>query len=51
MAAYLAMRIMDGALDYTTIFNIPLYKQFQADVDAILVASGRHDLIPGPVTE
>ncbi len=45
MAAYLAMRIEAGKLDYKTVFSMAVYKQFQADVDAILIADGRQDLI------
>lgn len=43
MAVYFSMRIMDGALDYKAVIN--KYPQFQADIDKILVAEGRQDLI------
>ena len=45
MAAYLAMQIGEGRLDYKAVFSIPLYKQFQETVDAILTADGHADLI------
>ncbi len=45
MAAYLAMRIMDGAMDYASIFSQTRFQKYKADVDAILVAEGRQDLI------
>jgi hypothetical protein len=43
MAAYFSMRIMDGALDYTAV--VTKYPQFKTDIDAILVAEGKQDLI------
>lgn len=43
MAAYLAMRIMDGALDYVRV--VQRYPQFKEDIDTILVGEGREDLI------
>lgn len=49
MAGYLAMRIEAGALDYATVFSKETYKPYQADVDAILIADGRQDLIV-PIT-
>ncbi len=45
MAAYLAMRIEAGKLDYKSVFSFELYKPFKTDVDAILVADGNQDLI------
>lgn len=45
MAAYLAMRLEAGKIDYVRTFSIDIYKPFKADVDAILVADGRQDLI------
>jgi hypothetical protein len=47
LAAYLAMRIEAGKLDYVAVFSIAAYKQFQEDVNAILVADGHQDLIVG----
>jgi hypothetical protein len=43
MAAYLAMRIEEGKLDYKAV--VTKYPQFKSDIDAILVADGKQDLI------
>jgi len=43
MAAYLAMRIEQGKLDYMAV--ISKYSQFKSDIDEILVADGKQDLI------
>ena len=43
MAAYFAMRLMKGALDYVAV--VTLYPQFKADIDEILVNEGRQELI------
>ena len=43
MAAYLAMRIMDGKLDYVAVTN--LYPQFKESIDEILVNEGKQNLI------
>lgn len=43
MAGYLAMRIMDGALDYVAVTR--LYPQFKSDIDEILINEGKQDLI------
>ena len=43
MAMYLAMRIMQGKLDYVAVTT--LYPQFKTDIDLILVAEGKQDLI------
>lgn len=43
MAGYLALQIMDGALDYVAV--VTLYPQFKEDIDAILIMEGRQDLI------
>lgn len=45
MAMYMAEKILQGKQDYTKIFSINLYKKYQDDVDAILIAEGREDLI------
>ena len=45
MAMYIAQKIMDGQQDYAAVFSISLYKRYQDDVDAILIAEGRQDLI------
>lgn len=43
MAAYFAMRIMDGKLDYTAV--VAKYPKFKDDIDFILIAEGKQDLI------
>lgn len=45
MAMYMADKIMSGSQDYARVFSINLYKKYQEDVDAILIAEGREDLI------
>lgn len=45
MAMYMAEKILQGKQNYKNIFNISIYKKYQADVDAILIAEGREDLI------
>ena len=45
MAMYIAQKIMDGQQDYAMVFNTSLYKRYQDDVDAILIAKGREALI------
>lgn len=45
MAGYIARKIMEGKQDYQSVFSITLYIKYQEDVDAILVAEGREDLI------
>lgn len=45
MAAYFAMKIIEG-MSYQTIFRVPVYRQFQAQTDAILTLEGYGDLIP-----
>lgn len=43
MAAYLAWRIELGKISYKR--AIKAYPQFKEDIDAILIADGREDLI------
>lgn len=43
MNAYFAMRIMDGALDYKIV--VTKYPERKEEIDFILIAEGRHDLI------
>ena len=43
MAAYFAMRIEAGKLDYTAV--VTKYPQFKSDIDEILIADGKQDLI------
>ncbi|HSQ88693.1 hypothetical protein [Romboutsia sp.] len=43
MANYLALRIMGGYLDYVAV--VTKYTEFKADIDAILIANNRQDLI------
>lgn len=45
MAMYIAQKIMDGKQDYVAVFSTTLYQRYQNDVDAILIAEGRQDLI------
>jgi hypothetical protein len=45
MAAYFAEKIMDGSVSYEKIFACRIYKKYQDDVDAILTAEGKTDLI------
>ncbi len=45
MAMYMATRIMAGTLDYYTIFSSAYFKPYKDDVDVILIADGRQDLI------
>ena len=43
MAAYLAMRIELGKLNYALI--VARYPQFKSDIDTILIADGKENLI------
>lgn len=45
MAAYLALQISKGNLDYVAVTTHPTWKQFKEDIDAILIADGKEDLI------
>jgi len=45
MAMYIAEKIMNGQQSYTKVFSISIYKKYQADTDAILVAEGKENLI------
>lgn len=45
MAMFIALRLMDGTFDYKKIFGCRIYKKFQEETDAILIAEGRQDLI------
>lgn len=45
MAMFMAEKILTGKQDYARVFSISLYKKYQDDVDAILIAEGREDLI------
>lgn len=45
MAMYIAEKIMAGQQSYEKVFNIGIYKKYQNDVNSILVAKGRTDLI------
>ena len=45
MAMYIAIKIMDGSQDYKFVFSVQIYKRYQADVDAILIAEGHQELI------
>lgn len=43
MAPYLAMRIIDGALDYKAV--VAKYPKYKETIDSILVLEGKQDLI------
>lgn len=45
MAGYLARKIMEGRTTYEFVFSVQVYKQYQDEVDAILIVEGRGDLI------
>lgn len=40
MAAYFAMRIEAGAINYNTVFGFEKYQKYKDDVDAILAVDG-----------
>lgn len=40
MAAYIAMRVEMGKMNYNRVFKYKLYQQFKEDCDAILAADG-----------
>ena len=45
MAAYFAIQIEDGKLSYQKVFSIKMWQRYQDDVDAILIADGKQDMI------
>ena len=45
MAPFIAMRIIDGRFTYHDIFKFKIYQRFKDEVDEILTAEGREDLI------
>lgn len=45
MAQYIAEKILLGQQSYAKIFGFKMYKRYQEDVNCILVAEGREDLI------
>lgn len=45
MAAYLASGIEERGLDYKTVVTNPRYAKYKADIDAILIADGKQELI------
>ena len=45
MAAYFAMRIIQGKLTYEKVMSVPMYRQFKEEIDAILIAEGYENLI------
>ena len=45
MALYMADQLEEGGLDYLALFSIPRWFKFKAEVDAMLIADGRQDLI------
>ena len=48
MAMFIAARLIEGRVKgftYQNIFRFRMYQQYKEDVDAILIAEGREDLI------
>lgn len=45
MALFIADRIIKGQYDYATVMRLPLFAQYKKEVDEILIAEGREDLI------
>lgn len=45
MALYMANQIEKGNVSYKAIFSKKMWKPYQDDVDAILTADGKQDLI------
>lgn len=45
MAMYIAEKIMSGQQSYVKVFSIGLYRKYQSDVNAILIAEGKQNLI------
>lgn len=45
MAAYLALGIEEGRLNYAAVVTNPRLSRFKADIDVILIADGFGDLI------
>lgn len=45
MPLYIAEQIKIGKMSYKQIFSIQMWKKYQDDVDAILIADGKADLI------
>ena len=45
MAAYLALAIEEGRLDYKVVVTNTRLARFKADIDLILIADGHQDLI------
>lgn len=45
MAAYFAMGIIEGRFTYKKVMSVKKYRVFKDDIDAILIAEGREDLI------
>lgn len=45
MALFIANRILVGQYDYATIMQLSLFAKYKDDVDQILIAEGREDLI------
>ena len=45
MAQFIAAKIIGGSQDYAQTFAKPFFHKYQEDVDTILIAEGREDLI------
>jgi hypothetical protein len=50
MALYLAKQIMEGKMDYVAVFSRKTFQPYKEDVDDILTAEGKQDLIQ-PIPE
>ena len=45
MAMFIAQKIIDGRFKYHDIFKFKIYQRYKEEVDAILIAEDRKDLI------
>ncbi len=45
MALFIADRILAGQYDYATVMQLALFARYQRQVDELLIAEGRADLI------
>lgn len=47
MSMFIAQKIIDGRFKYSKIFRFKIYQGYKEEVNAILIAEGREDLIEG----
>ena len=45
MAAYFALRILKGKLSYSKVMSVEKFKEYKDEIDEILIAEGKEDLI------